>query len=160
MDKGKQGAAMKVKELLYWLGKVKPDHEVMCCGDGCDLYSNILITDKSSIGEIWMMGADSKVMQNIDSQLGENYKEANTSRGVWHYLPQKPESSCYCMVRMKDKDFVIPAKFVQYTDYLSGKDLSFFDSCESGYDDPCIENDEIECWCGLEELSDLLDGKR
>ena len=64
---------MKVKELIFWLEKLNPEQEVMCCGDGCDLYSNIIITDKSCIGEVWMMGADDRVMQNIDIQFGDQY---------------------------------------------------------------------------------------
>ena len=160
MDKGKQGAVMKVKELLYWLGKLNPEHEVMCCGDGCDLYSNIIITDKSCIGEVWMMGADDKVMQNIDSQLGEKYKESpNTSRGVWHYLPDTPDTSCYCMIRMKDRDFVKDATYIKDED-SSKFIITYYDTGLQKYDTRTLRDDEIECWCGLEELADLLDGKR
>jgi hypothetical protein len=54
---------MKVKDLIDLLGKVDPDTEVMCCGEHMDLYSNINILDKTkSIGEIWMIGCDEKVM--------------------------------------------------------------------------------------------------
>lgn len=65
---------MKVKEMLFWLGKLDPELEVMCCGDGGHLYSNVIMWDKTCIGEVWMMGAEDQIMQNIDVQLGEEYE--------------------------------------------------------------------------------------
>lgn len=62
---------MKVKEMMYWLGKLDPEQEVMCQGDGYHLYSNVIICNKPRIGEVWMFGAKDTIKQIIDIQLKE-----------------------------------------------------------------------------------------
>lgn len=80
----------------------------------------------------------------------------------WHYLPEKPTTSCYCIMRLKDSGKVIPATFICYetTNYITNKPqtITFFSSDGSGYEDTCYENDEIECWCSVDELVEVLDG--
>lgn len=62
---------MKVKEMMYWLGKLDPEQEVMCHGDGGHLYSNVIICNKPTIKEVWMFGAENNIKQIIDIQLKE-----------------------------------------------------------------------------------------
>lgn len=73
-------------------------------------------------------------------------------RGTWHTLPQIPETECLCMVREKNRELVVPARF-----FWLGTNYYFctisYDSDLNKYNDVWLHGDEIECWCGLEELA-------
>ena len=67
---------MKAKELIDWLSKVDPDTEIMCCGEGMNLYSRINMCDKSHIiGEVWMIGVNDHTLLVQDCFGFGNYEE-------------------------------------------------------------------------------------
>lgn len=79
-------------------------------------------------------------------------------RGKWHFLPEKPNTSCDVLIRLKYRDFVISATYTDYDNYHHFY-LTYYDTGSQRYDTRNLSDDEIECWCGLEELADILDGK-
>lgn len=111
---------------------------------------------------------NSDIMGHIEGaqELIHEWEKENLEKplytGKWVYLPVKPCQSCYCVIRMKDKSVKL-ATFNQYIcKDINGniKDLSFFESLGEGYEDHPIEDGEVECWCGLDKVADLLDGKQ
>lgn len=81
------------------------------------------------------------------------------NRGKWHFIPEKPETSCLVMIRLKDHgDLVISATYTNYDGYQHFY-LTYYDTGSQRYDTRNLSDSEIECWCGLEELADILDGK-
>lgn len=155
---------MKVKELIEKLSKLDPDIECVTLDSDAQWCK---IVDAWSEFNDPMSESDTKdfayielcSLENNDIQLGEKNKESShTSRGVWHYLPETPNTSCYCMVRMKDREFVKDATYIK-NEYSSNFIITYYDTGLQKYDTRTLRDDEIECWCGLEELADLLDGK-
>jgi hypothetical protein len=60
---------MKARDLAELLVKVDPETEVLCYGDGDNLYKDITIWDRSCIGELWMIGVDkSQFVQELEIQ--------------------------------------------------------------------------------------------
>lgn len=79
-------------------------------------------------------------------------------RGTWHTWPQIPETECLCMIRIKGFPFVENARFVWVgTNYYFC--VTRYNSDLNKYEDIWLHGDQIECWCGLEELAELLDKK-
>ena len=77
----------------------------------------------------------------------------------WHYLPEKPDHSCYCILRKKNHEFSEVARFTKYPgwDRFSGwQEYIPYTHIE---EDNLIEDKSIECWCELEEIVRVLDGK-
>lgn len=80
-------------------------------------------------------------------------------RGKWHYLPEKPNTSQDVLIRLKFRDFVISATYTEYDDQKYFY-ITYYDTGLQHYDTRTLRDDEIECWCGLEELADILDNKQ
>ena len=79
-------------------------------------------------------------------------------RGKWHYIPEIPETECKCMIRVRGKEFVTTADFIWLGDkYVFC--IIVYDNAFGKYSEDYLHGDEIECWCGLEELAELLDKK-
>lgn len=79
-------------------------------------------------------------------------------RGTWHTLPEIPETECECMIRVYGKEFVTTADFIWLGDKYVFCTIVYDDAFEK-YKEHYLHGDEIECWCGLEELAELLDKK-
>ena len=72
----------------------------------------------------------------------------------WHHLPERPRTPQDIILRLNSHDFCVKG-------YYAGPVfmLLYYDDTEHHWDDRYVRDDDIECWCGVEEVAAFLDGK-